>query len=275
VIAALSFGTAPLSNAPGAGGLQPFPPLDVPPASPLSSVDTLLGMATTLWPTIHRLSSLLALKQQLEAAVACGQATKAAFLRSEFESTSTAVETALKRWQPTIPPCLLVDEQDGDAVRVGAVEERARLQSILNNALAYRDSALMFLYRSIHGYSRRHALVQRHAHVALTHCVATVSHAGPMSALLWPLFVAACEAVSLGDRDLARQAFVAVHRRQGMTNIERAWLIVQEVWRRADLMEHMRAPAGQHDRDLVSLVDRRPDLWRRVSQDMGVTIVFG
>jgi hypothetical protein len=53
-----------------------------------------------------------------------------------------------------------------------------------------------------------------------------------MSALLWPLFVAACEAATPGDRALAERAFVEVERRQGMRNIERAWGIVREVWRR-------------------------------------------
>ena len=110
-----------------------------------------------------------------------------------------------------------------------STNERGRIQSILNNALAYRHSAFVYLYRTIRDYPRSHPLVQRHAHLSLTHCIGTVSHEGPMSALLWPLFVAACEATSMVDRELARQTFVAIDKRQGMTNIERAWCIVQEV----------------------------------------------
>lgn len=255
--------------------MLPFPPLDAPRESPLSNVDTLLGMATTLWPIIHRLSNLLLLKEKMEKAVAARQSAKAAALRTEFEATSRAIESALEQWQPSLPPHFSLDDASGDAVDGEPVDERARLQSILNNALAYRHSALVYLYRTIYGYSRHHALVQRHAHVALTHCVSTVSHAGPMGALLWPLFVSACEAVSLGDRDLARHAFVAVHKRQGMTNIERAWIIVQEVWRRADLIEQMAGPDGFGDWDQAGSLDEGTDLWRRVSRDMGVTIVFG
>ena len=63
----MSLGTAPLSTAPAAGCLLPFP-LDAHISSPLSNVDTLLGMATTLWPIMHRLSNLLSLKQELEKA---------------------------------------------------------------------------------------------------------------------------------------------------------------------------------------------------------------
>ena len=94
-----------------------------------------------------------------------------------------------------------------------------------------------------------------------------------MIALLWPLFVAACEAISDSDRALARTAFNAVERRQGMANIGRAWEIVQEVWRRADVLATSPGSpgsVGSKDRE-----GRKSHLWRRVSQDMGVTIVFG
>ncbi|KAH6896593.1 fungal-specific transcription factor domain-containing protein [Thelonectria olida] len=271
VIAALSFGTAPLSSDHGTSYLAPFPPLDSHAgSSPFGNVDTLLGMATSLWPIIHRLSNLLALKDQLDSAVTHGEMSKVAVLRTEFDITASAIETALKDWTPGLPPDSVLT-RDPEDLTLEQAAERARLQSILNNALSYRHSAFVYLYRTIHSYPRTHPLVQRHTHVSLTHCIGTVSNAGPMGALLWPLFVAACEATSLGDRDLARQAFVAIDRRQGMTNIQRAWTIVQEVWRRADKVDLMQ----QQEEAMMMGVRSGGDLWRRVSADMGVTIVFG
>jgi hypothetical protein len=79
--------------------------------------------------------------------------------------------------------------------------------------------------------------------------------------MLWPLFVAACEARSDRDRGLARYVFKAVEARQGMTNIERAWAIVLEVWRRCDRLED-----GEEE-ELA--------LWRTVAREMGFQIVFG
>lgn len=261
VIAALSFGTAPLSTAPGRGSLSPLPPLDSNGAtSPVGSVDTLLGMATTLWPIIHRLSNLGSLKDELDAAQAQGQLSKAAVLRTELETTGSAIQVALKHWQPAPPP------------ESNSPSERARLQSILNNALAYRHSAFVYLYRTIYEHPRSHALVQHHAHLSLTHCIGTVTGDGPMSALLWPLFVAACEATDPDDRDLAQQTFTAIDRVQGMTNIQRAWCIVQEVWRRADEQE-IEAIILQQEEMMKGR--RGGDLWRRVSRDMGMAIVFG
>ncbi|KAI5456554.1 fungal-specific transcription factor domain-containing protein [Mariannaea sp. PMI_226] len=272
VIAALSFGTAPLAANHGTSHLTPFPPPIDSRAeeSSFGNVDTLLGMATSLWPIIHRLSNLLALKDQLDSAVTHGEMTKVVVLRNEFEVTASSIEQALKDWSPGLPADSLLTRAPED-LTPEQVSERARLQSILSNALGYRHSAFVYLYRTIYSYPRNHPLVQRHTHVSLTHCVATVNNAGPMGALLWPLFVAACEATTLSDRDLAQTAFVALDRRQGMTNIQRAWCIVQEVWTRADKAELMQ----QQEEAMMMGVRSGGDLWRRVSADMGVNIVFG
>ncbi|ROT35182.1 hypothetical protein SODALDRAFT_79071 [Sodiomyces alkalinus F11] len=286
VIAALSFGKAPISTAPAAGCLHPVPNLDPLDTSPSNSVDTLLGLSTTLWPILHRLSNLLSLKNELESALAAPSlnTAKLAVLRTEFQTTSDAVESALENWRPSLPPgCHLGEFGVYDGATMGAgpsplhTPDSAHLQSVLHNALAYRHSAFVHLYRTIHGHARNHPSVQRHTHISLRHCVATVTRGGPVAALLWPLFVAACEAVSAEDRELARQAFIAIDQRQGMTNIERGWIIVQEVWRRSDFMD---GEGSLGVADLPRNVRRAgltvgPDLWRRVSEDMGVTIVFG
>ena len=219
---------------------------------------------------MHRLSTLLPLKDKLKIAIATGESGKVAMVRAEFENTASVIEEALEDWQPEIPPdCALAKDPRG--LPEDQAAERARMQSILNNALAYRHSAFVYLYRTIYNHSRSHHMVQQHAHTSLIHCVGTTNNAGPMGALLWPLFVAACEAVGLDDRDLAKRAFKAIDRRQGMTNIERAWTIIQEVWRRADELE-LSGSMQNHGEEQQSMVR---DLWRKVTEDMGVTIVFG
>jgi len=81
-----------------------------------------------------------------------------------------------------------------------------------------------------------------------------------VAALLWPMFVAACEALTVGDRALATEVFAVVDKRQGMRNIGRAWEIVREVWKRRD-----RGEGGW----------REGELWRLVGEEMGVSVVFG
>jgi len=58
------------------------------------------------------------------------------------------------------------------------------------------------------------------------------------------------------DRELAMNGFCGTERRQGMTNIMRAWEVVQEVWRRVDL--------GEEDVN-----------WRGICEERNFSIVFG
>jgi hypothetical protein len=203
-------------------------------------------------------------KKELEDAQRMKQVSKMAVLRTEFEATSQAIEAALTQWKPCLPPnitirddVLVLDGEEGEEI-----PEMARLQSILHNALAYRHSAFVYLYRTIYGYSPKNKLVQEHSHASLHHCVETTAARGPMGALLWPLFAAACEAISTEDRALAKKAFSEIEQRQGMTNIEEAWGVIQEVWKRLDSLED-------------DAMGTNPDLWRNVCAEMGVTIVFG
>lgn len=267
--------------------MDPLPPPGALPInSRLCSVDTLLGMSTSLWPIIHRLSKLSSDKRELEVACQNDQpSSMIAVLKTEFETNSHAIERELERWQPVLPvgfnpddaPSPETEEKKHDA----ATAERSRLHSTFNNAMAYRHSCFVYLFHTIYGYPRTHPSVQMHAHASLWHCLQTCSHAGPMGALLWPLFVASCEAMTEEDRGLARKAFLLVEKRQGMINIKWAWDIVQEVWRLADLMTEEQSredgPAGEPsmvgaDGDLLPAT---PDLWRRVSEQMGINIVFG
>jgi hypothetical protein len=220
-------------------------------------------MATTLWPIIHRLSNLQSLKDELENATRLHQNSKVAVLRVEFEATSQAIETALKQWKPCLAPNVTLVNDRLSPVDGGKLPEQPQLEAILHNALAYRHSAFVYLYRTIYGYPSGHELVQKHARASLLHCVRTVELKGPRGALLWPLFVAACEAISREDRSRAEQTFVELESYQGMLNIEKAWGVVREVWIQLDLLSV--TPYGAKD----------ADLWRRVSKEMGVSIVLG
>ncbi|KAH6621422.1 fungal-specific transcription factor domain-containing protein [Chaetomium sp. MPI-SDFR-AT-0129] len=348
VITALSNGTPPISPAPTPACLQPLAPLGATPfTSPMGNVDTLLGMATTLWPIIHRLAGLRALKTELANAVRTNQSpSKTAVLRTELESTAQAIETALIQWQPQLPSNFTPDELDPDDDDVSSdadsrastgsptgtvvtvysshrllddsepitapspptsaerpipqkprIESRQpsrqhqdhpRLSSIHHNAQAYRHAALVYLHRTILSRADLHpsTRIQTHARLALSHCAATVRHGGPVSALLWPLFMAACEAVTEEDRGLAGRVFREVDRRQGMRNIERAWVILGEVWRRADekrevLKGNREGGDGgdygvaEEELGLEMEDEDGEELWRRVCREMGVSIVFG
>jgi hypothetical protein len=200
---------------------------------------------------------MISLKTLLEAAIVAGQTSKAFILRTDIESTTHDIELALTNWKPHLPP----PPENGSGTAEWFTEE-TRIQGILNNAEAYRHSAFVYLYRTICSLPRSHFSVQKHAHLSLLACSNVVQLAEqcrdvPMSALLWPLFVASCEAMTEEDRALAVDAFVGMERRQGMRNIMRAWEVAQEVWRKADLQS-----CGEVN-------------WRDVCEERGFNIVFG
>lgn len=168
-------------------------------------------MATDLWPIIHRLSHLLEAKRELQAAEASGNLSKATVLRTELESTSHAIELALTNWVPSIPSISTSPPHGESELDLDEASD-SRLQSILNNAEAYRQSAFIYLYKDIKNYPRRSKKVQQHSKLALQACERVVNWAGPMSALLWPLFVSSCEAVEFEDREMARGAFGGTER---------------------------------------------------------------
>lgn len=235
-------------------------------------------MSTSLWPIIHQLSKLSSDKTALEDACQSDLPSfQIAVLKDTFDTSSRGIEQELERWQPILPADFNPDDppspETEDKKHDTETAEKSRLHSIFNNAMAYRHSCFVYLYHTIHGYPSTHPYVQNHAHLALWHCLQTCSHAGPMGALLWPLFVSSCEAVTEVDRELARDAFRIVEKRQGMINIKWAWDIVQEVWRLTDSM----VEEEEEEACLKSVVRAKPapDLWRRVSKQMGISIVFG
>jgi hypothetical protein len=299
-------------------------------------------MSTTLWPIIHRLAGLRALKNELSTAVSANKSpTRISSLRAELEAAARDIEAALLQWEPQLPPDFVPDklDVDDDVSSVGGGSSRSAsplndpsspvsrksppapapldlpsppplptsfsshspqplpispivssiprpnisysqnqvtiLSSIHHNALAYRHASLVHLYRATLSRPRSDPDVQRHARLALRHCAATARRGGPVAALLWPLFVAACEATTEADRELADQTFAEVERRQGMRNIERAWGILREVWKRRGKKgddDGVKQEDGQGEQEEE---EEGEEVWRRVSREMGVSIVFG
>lgn len=217
---------------------------------------------------------------------------KVRVLRTELECTSHAIENFLIQWKPSVqwpfrpsksapnattetslalatasssqlvdfsPPGASGWDYDfsspSNTTSCDLTDPDAHIWSIVNNAEAYRQAALVFLYRNIHMLERSHSKVQKHVYLSLAACVRVVGWAGPMPALLWPMFISSVEAISEEDRGTATMAFSGTERRQGMLNITRAWEIVKEVWRRGDEGEE---------------VD-----WRIICGERGVNLVFG
>lgn len=217
--------------------------------SAMASVDTLFGLVADLWPIIHKLASLMDAKRALEKEEAANPGQdKTTNLRTDFETNTSSIELALLQWTPKIPAA---------AVTLDNPADDSRLQSILNHAEAHKQAALLHLYRTILAHPCPSPKIQTPAKQTLQACLRVVIFSGPMAALIWPLFTAACEAAEDVDRNVARTVFRHLETRQGMNNIVTAWEVCEEVWRRSD--------AGQGGE--IG--------WRDVAREMGREVIFG
>ena len=243
---ALSFGASPMSGtilAPTTNDL-----LNIRESSAMSAVDTLFGLVADLWPILHRLASLIDVKHNLEKEeMASPGYEKTISMRSDFDTNTTNIELSLHQWTPKVPASMVSIETPSDD---------SRLQSVLNNAEAHKQAAIIYLYRDIHSHTRSSPKVQAPVKQALQACMRVVVFSGPMAALLWPLFTSACEAIEDVDRNVARSVFRHLESRQGMNNIVTGWEVCEEIWRRGDAGE---AEVG----------------WREVAQQMGREVIFG
>lgn len=191
-------------------------------------------------------------------------------MRQDLETQAATLELALMQWVPpqlptgtadnmtstTSAPMNHTHQPSPPAQTLQSSSEDSRLQSILSSAEAYKQATFVHLFRSVHNYPRNAPKVQHHVKQCLQACLRVVIFAGPMSALLWPLFTAACEAVDDVDRNVARTVFRHLENRQGMKNIVQAWEVTEEVWRRQD--------EGESDVE-----------WRAVALDMGEGVMLG
>ncbi len=187
-------------------------------------VDSVFGFTGDMWPLLHRLSYLHELRKALDTPARLAH-DEVAGKRAEFETLSSNIELALHQWTPKVPISLISADPTHDD---------ARVQSSVSHASATREAALVFLARTIQGQPRSSGAVQVAVKHALQACLRVVVFGGPMTALLWPLFTAACEAVDDVDRGAARTVFRHLESRQGMQNIVAAWEVVEEVWHRQD-----------------------------------------
>ena len=254
VASALSFGSSPMSGTILVPTAQDF--VSIHDRSAMASVDTLFGLIADLWPLIHRLASLVEVKQKLDKAQQdqlqspnpdAAQQNTTSSVHAEFNTNTSSIELALQQWIPKIPPNVVTLENPADD---------SRLQSIKNNAEAHKQACFIFLYRNLLSYPRSDDKVQTPTKQTLQACLRVVIFSGPMATLVWPLFTAACEAIEDVDRNVARTVFRHLETRQGMNNIVTAWEVCEEIWRRSD--------AGQGDVE-----------WRDVARNMEKEILFG
>lgn len=237
-----------------------------------------VGPAPDLLPTMHRLAELVVLKRQLDQATQTQQAPNAEMLQAEYEAAHHAIEESLLHWVPPLPLGYTLVNRIVDGPLDAPEADVIRARSAAGRALAYKQGGLVIL-RRLGRHDRGAAdgqAVSRHAQASIWHGIASATAANMQgqdggartsgTGMLWPLFIAGCEAMETRDRALARQAFSAVENAfRSTVNHGRVWELIIEVWRRRDLA----VSKGGPPLELNGLV------YRQIAKEVGISLVFG
>lgn len=180
------------------------PPL---PYSPVHEVDPLMGCATTLFPLISRVASLVqkVRRSKSNSIPLISQALELKTLIEQWE--------APKYFQPPEDPT-------------------SNVQHSFQTAQAYRWATLLYLHQAVPEIpSESGAELAKRVLVLL----ATVPPSSRATIVhIYPLSVASCEVKSEEDRNWVKERWAAMQSRLMIGNIDRCLEVVREVWHRKD-----------------------------------------
>lgn len=101
---------------------------------------------------------------------------------------------------------------------------------------AHRSAALIYLYRVVYNIGAPHPLTLFHVRRCLD-AIASVGSSSPLvSAHVWPLFTAGCEATEQRDRDFVRQRLADMYHQRKIQSLKKVGELMEEVWINKDVM---------------------------------------
>ncbi|OJD15060.1 hypothetical protein AJ78_04654 [Emergomyces pasteurianus Ep9510] len=185
-------------------------PHDITPYLPYSlvhEVDPLMGCATTLFPLISRVASLV---QKV-------RTTKSNSI--PLISQALDLKTLIEQWEA---PKYFQPPED----------PTSNVQHSFQTAQAYRWATLLYLHQAVPEIpSESGAELAKRVLVLL----ATVPPSSRATIVhIYPLFVASCEVKSEEDRNWVKERWAAMQSRLMIGNIDRCLEVVREVWHRRD-----------------------------------------
>ena len=181
---------------------QPFGSMEV-------EVDPLMGCATTLFPLIGKVASLI---QRIR---------RTSTNSLNIVSEANELREQLLHWQP---PNMNFVEQPEDP--------ESDVRHAVQTAEAYRRATLLHLHQAVPELSSESSNAQ--AKNILTTLAGTPLSSRTLIVQIFPLLVGSCEMVALEDRQWVTQRWEAMLRRLSIVNVASCWDLVREVWRRRD-----------------------------------------
>lgn len=179
-----------------------------PPSNMETEVDPLMGCASTLFPLIGKVASLIQ------------RVRRTSSNSLNVVSEANELREQLFQWRP--PNVDMVDDAE------------INVEHAIQTAEAYRRAILLHLHQAV---PELPSSTSAHAQAKgiLTILAATPLSSPTLIIQIFPLLVGSCEMVSQDDRQWVADRWQAMIRRLSIVNVASSWELVQEVWRRRDL----------------------------------------
>ncbi|KAJ9654767.1 hypothetical protein H2198_006206 [Neophaeococcomyces mojaviensis] len=177
----------------------------------LTEVDPLMGCATTLFPVMGKVASLV------------HKIWRTNSNSLNIVSEANELREQLLHWQPPRMDFIEPPEDPQSSVR-----------HAIQTAEAYRRAILLHLHQAVPELDTE-ASSHAQAKNILTVLASTPLSSRTLIIQIFPLLVGSCEMVSPEDRQWVTWRWEAMLQRLSIVNVSSCWKIVQEVWRRRDM----------------------------------------
>ncbi|ODV79646.1 uncharacterized protein CANTADRAFT_29470, partial [Suhomyces tanzawaensis NRRL Y-17324] len=191
-------------------------------------VDPLLGCAQSLFLLMGKVATLIA------------KIRKKGSDKTRNSLTIITVAAELKHqlieWKPTITPTMLKQANSGGMCDDSSSGNTWDISSCITTAEAYRFATLLYLHQAVPEIPSlsSHQLAEKI--FILLAAIPTTSHLYVVH--IFPLLVGSCEAEPGEEREWCEARWAHLSQRMWIGNIDRAFEVVKEVWRRKDEYLH-------------------------------------
>ncbi|KAL9081086.1 MAG: hypothetical protein Q9157_000290 [Trypethelium eluteriae] len=213
-----------------------------------SSLDTLMGCASSLFPIIGHTANLVR------------RVCRTTVNNAPIIAAASELKTQLQLWEPLPASVYTVPE-----------DPQTSIEDCLRTAQAYRWATLLHLFQAVPEIATRSCEQLAHQTLNLLATVPLASRA--VIVQIYPLLAAGCEMVDQEMREWVKDRWQNMGKKMGIGVIEASQNVVEEVWRRRDEYELRIVPSNDREFEDPLVEDTQfPDLLYLAGLDLDGTI---
>ncbi|KAL4971253.1 fungal-specific transcription factor domain-containing protein [Aspergillus desertorum] len=121
---------------------------------------------------------------------------------------------------------------------------------------AHRAAALIYLHRVIYGIGAPHPLTLYHVRRCIDSLAAVPVSSPLVSAHIWPLFTAGCEATGPRDREFVQQRLLDIYKERKIPFLRKVRELIEHVWLGKDFTHSTQGAEGMSRLGCIEIVKR-------------------